>query len=102
MLDLIVILLPYRFESCPDYKQIKKMKAYNHIIDRNLVEWTSFGKYHNEPPRKTLIKDLSDSHLMRIREWMRGNLGYTLEMINFIEQEIEYRAKNYIFVPDTY
>jgi hypothetical protein len=39
---------------------------------------------------------------MRIREWMRGNLGYTLEMINFIEQEIEYRAKNYIFVPDTY
>jgi hypothetical protein len=78
------------------------MKAYNHIIDRNLVEWTSFGKYHNEPPRKTLIKDLSDSHLMRIKEWMRGNLGYTLEMINFIEQEIEYRAKNYIFVPDTY
>ena len=76
------------------------MKTYNHLVDRNLVEWTSYGKYHNELFRKTLIKDLSDSHLMRIKEWITDNPIYNFKMVHFIQSEIEFRVKNYIFVPD--
>ena len=79
------------------------MKSYNHIVDRNLVEWTSFGKYHNEPARKTLIKDLSDSHLMRIVEWIENNLNYyTPDILNLMKEEVDFRVKNYIFVSETY
>jgi hypothetical protein len=79
------------------------MKSYNHIVDRNLIEWTSFGKFHNEPARKTLIRDLSDSHLMRIVEWIENNpQHYTADILNLMKDEVDFRAKNYIFVADTY
>ena len=79
------------------------MKSYNHIVDRNLVEWTSFGKYHNESARKTLIKDLSDSHLMRIVEWIKNNPEhYTADILNLMKDEVSFIAKNYISVADIY
>jgi hypothetical protein len=79
------------------------MKPYNHIVDRNIVEWTSFGRFHNEPPRKTLIKDISDSHLMRIIEWIKHNRSvYTEEILNLMIQEVKFRSNNYIFVPESY
>ena len=79
------------------------MKYYNHIIDRNIIEWGSFGKYGNEPMRKTLIRDLSDSHLMRIVEMVESNVGfYTEDIIKLMKDEVSFRTKNHIFVPETY
>ena len=79
------------------------MAAYNHIVDRNLVQWTSFGKFHNEPARQTLVKDLSDSHLMRIIEWITKHPSlYPPELLVFMKEEAKFRTENYIFVPDTY
>lgn len=78
-------------------------EEYNHIIDRNLVVWGSYGKFHNEPLRKTLVKDLSDSHLMRIVVWIKDNAGfYSNNLLKLMEEEIDFRTKNYIFVPDYY
>ena len=79
------------------------MKSYNHIVDRNLIEWTSFGKFHNEPARRTLIRDLADSHLMRIVEWIENSpQHYTTDILNLMKDEVAFRSKNYIFVPYTY
>jgi hypothetical protein len=39
LLDLIVILLPYRFESCPDYNKLNNMK--NEIKLSDLKQYDS-------------------------------------------------------------
>ena len=80
------------------------MAKYNHIVDRNIIEWTSFGKYHNEPARKTLIKDISDAHLLKIIEWIRADKCrfYSADLLQLMKDESKFRAKNYIFVPETY
>lgn len=79
------------------------MKQYNHVVDRNIIEWGSFGKFGNEPMRKTLIKDLSDSHLMRIVEMIENNLNYYNEdILKLMKEEVAFRAKNHIFVPENY
>lgn len=76
---------------------------YNHLVDREKTEWTSFGKLHNEPAKKTLIKNLSDSHLMRIVVWIKDRqLIYDQLILKLMEDEVEYRTRNYIFIPDTY
>lgn len=76
---------------------------YNHIIDRNLVEWGSYGKYGNQPLRMTLIKDLSDSHLLHIIEHIKmRKLSGDANILKLMQDEAEYRTKNYIFVPETY
>jgi hypothetical protein len=78
-------------------------KKYNHIIDRNLIEWGSYGKFGNEPLRKTLVKDLSDCHLMRIIEFIKININfYGHDILHFMEQEAKFRTENYIFVPEYY
>jgi hypothetical protein len=71
------------------------MKAYNHIVDRNIVEWTSFGINGDEPPRKTLIKDLSDSHLTNIIKWVgeRHN-SYGEAILNLMIAEFNFRVGN--------
>ena len=76
------------------------MKNINHIVDRNLIKWESFGKYGNEPVKYTLIRDLSDSHLMRIVEWIKGNPHYHPEILKLMKDEVKFRIKNLIFVPD--
>jgi hypothetical protein len=71
------------------------MKKYNHIVDRNIVEWTSFGVNGDEPPKKTLIKDLSDSHLTNIINWIgdRRN-SYGEEILNLMMEELNFRVGN--------
>ncbi len=77
------------------------MEKYNHIIDRNIVKWTSFGKFHDEKPRTTLVKDISDSHLLHIIIWIKEyNTHYSNSILELMILESEYRVKNYIFVPD--
>lgn len=74
---------------------------YNHIEDRHKIFWVSLGLHHDELPRKTLVKDLSDSHLMRIIIWIKGHYNYyTSGILRLMEEEMEYRAKNYIVVRD--
>jgi hypothetical protein len=71
------------------------MKKYNHIVDRNIVEWTSFGVNGDELPKKTLIKDLSDSHLTNIINWIgdRRN-SYGEEILNLMMEELNFRVGN--------
>ena len=71
------------------------MKKYNHIVDRNIVEWTSFGVNGDEPPKNTLIKDLSDSHLTNIINWIgdRHN-SYGEEILNLMMEELNFRVGN--------
>ena len=71
------------------------MREYNHIVDRNIVKWTSFGINGDEPPRKTLIKDLSDSHLMNIINWIgeRHN-SYGEATLNLMIEELNFRVGN--------
>jgi len=76
------------------------MKKMNHVVDRNLIKWGSFGKYGNEPIKYTLIRDLSDSHLMRIVEWVKDNPHYHPDILRLMKDEVKFRIKNLIFVPD--
>ena len=76
------------------------MKKFNHIVDRNLVEWGSYGKYGNEPLKRTLIRDLADSHLMRIVEWIKDTPDYHPAVLKLMKDEVKFRVKNLIFVPD--
>lgn len=70
-------------------------RVYNHIVDRNIVEWTSFGINGDEPPRKTLIKDLSDSHLTNIIKWIneRSN-SYGVGILKLMMEELNFRDEN--------
>ena len=71
------------------------MKKYNHIVDRNIVEWTSFGVNGDEPPKKTLIKDLSDSHLTNIINWIGDRRkSYGEEILNLMMEELNFRVGN--------
>lgn len=73
----------------------------SHIIKRNTVVWTSYGKFHDQPAKTTLIKDLSDSHLMRLFLWVRKSSLLTKDAFGILlQQEMEFRTDNYIFVPD--
>jgi hypothetical protein len=79
------------------------MKQYNHIIDRNLIEWGSYGKFGNKPLRKTLVKDLSDSHLLRIIEHIKmRKLSCDESILKLMEEEAKFRTENFIFIPETY
>ena len=73
----------------------------NHIIDRNLIQWTSFGKFHNKPGETRFIKDLSDSHLMRLIPWVKESTLITKDtFVATLEAEVRFRCVNYIFIPD--
>ena len=77
------------------------MKRYNHIVDRNIVKWGTYGKFHNEPLKYILIRDISDSHLMRIIEWIKVHKDvYSESLLSLMEEERKFRFKNYIFVGD--
>lgn len=78
-----------------------KSYPYNHITDRNTVKWGSYGKLGDKPLRWTVIKDISDSHLMRIVEHLsyRPLCG---DMLDLMKQEVTYRTNKHIFIPETY
>lgn len=77
------------------------MAFFNHIIDRNLVEWGTYGKFGNKPLRYILIKDLSDSHLLHIIEHIKQRkLSGDADLLVLMQEEAAYRQQNYIFIPD--
>jgi hypothetical protein len=70
-----------------------------HELKRNLVWWGSCGKFHDEPMVERLVKDISDSHLLHIIPWIKTYPhAYDVETLQLMEDEQEYRRKNYIFV----
>ena len=72
-----------------------------HSLKRCLMRWGSFGKLHNEPLKWRHIKDLSDSHLMHIIEWIKMHPDvYDKDTLDFMITESKYRTENYIFVPE--
>lgn len=79
-------------------------KYTNHLIERNFVKWTSFGKFGNEKPRETLIKDLSDSHLMRIITWikLRPETYKNSNILWLMEEEAKFRVIHYLSIPEHY
>lgn len=77
------------------------MALYNHIIDRNLIKWGTYGKFGNKPLRHILIKDLSDSHLLHIIEHIKQRkLSGDGDLLVLMQEEATYRQRNYIFIPD--
>ena len=78
-------------------------RHYNHLIDRNTVIWKSLGKYGRGPIRETLVKELSDEHLMKIIEFINRNPEpYNPELLKFMEDEVIYRDDNNIHVFEYY
>jgi len=72
-----------------------------HAITRNIQNWGSCGKFHDEPMIYRLIKDLSDSHLSHIIPWIKKyKAQYTDETLKLMEDEQKYRCKNYIYVAE--
>lgn len=72
-----------------------------HALKRQKEKWGSFGRLGDKPLKWRLIKDLSDSHLLRIIQHVKDNIShfgyYTLKLM---EDEQKYRTDNYIFIPD--
>ena len=68
---------------------------YNHDVDRETVSWSTQNGV------KRLIKDLSDSHLANIIEYMsrKSNEGNEA-FIKFLKTEQAYRENNNEFVED--
>lgn len=78
-------------------------RIYNHLKDRENVNWTSIGKFGHGPIRATLIKDLSDEHLMKIVGFIdRNPKSYTVSLLHFIEDEVIYRNEMNIHIDEYY
>ena len=72
-----------------------------HQIERNLIKWGSCGKFHNEPMKYRLVRELSDSHLSHIIPWIKKyKAQYSDDTLKLMEDEQTYRCKHYIYVPD--
>ena len=76
------------------------MKKEDFLIEREYFEWGTYGKNGNEPLRYIILKDIDDEHLDNIIKFVKSmNNGvpdfYNLETISLMEQEKEYRLKNF-------
>lgn len=75
-----------------------------HILERETFSWTSLGKFGKGPIRKTILKDISDEHLMKIIDFIpRNPRAYEgSETLTIMENEVIYRVENNIQVPEYY
>lgn len=77
------------------------MKNYNHIVDRHIVKWGSFGKSGTGPVVYTLIKDLSNDHLNNIITHIESRkLIGDAPILQLMIQEKQYRYDRNINIPD--
>lgn len=68
---------------------------------RENFEWTSYGRNHDEPPRYTKLKDISDSHLLHIIPFIESRMGhYDGDILNTFKKEMVYRSEHNIYVPE--
>ena len=75
--------------------------THNHIVDRETVIWSSYGKNYDEPVRYTAVKDLSDSHLVHIIGWIADSETYRpTGLQKLMADEAKYRAENHIFIEE--
>ena len=75
-----------------------------HILERETFSWTSLGKFGKGPIRKTILKDISDEHLMKIIDFIpRNPRAYEgSETLTIMENEVIYRVENNIQIPEYY
>lgn len=91
-----------------EYEYDNQYDIKRHIQDREKIEWTSFGKKGDEPPKKTLIKDLGNIHLLRIKlhlekrdEYLKANFYENIGLKNtlvLINNEIKFRKLDKILI----
>lgn len=68
---------------------------------RENFEWGSFGRNHDEPMKRTKLKDISDSHLLHIIPWIeRFTSLYSDKTLQMFKDEMKYRMEHYIYIPD--
>lgn len=80
------IIIPIKFRIC-------------HAITRYLFIWGTFGKEGNEPLSYIKLAKMSNEHIRNIvYNPMYKNHPY----ISIFEDELRYRAKHHIYIPDTY
>lgn len=72
----------------------------SHIETRTTKYWGTKG-YENDPPRKILIKDISDTHLKNIITYIiKYNNHYSDSIKQLMENELTFRQLNNISVPE--
>lgn len=68
---------------------------------RDKFEWVSYGRNHDEPPRYTKLKDISDSHLLHIIPFVESRMShYDINILETFKKEMAYRSKHNIYVPE--
>lgn len=78
----------------------------SHEIIRNTETWGSYGINGDEPLTIRLIKDISDSHLNNIINFINSLIFYDIykvfygKMYKVMCDELEFRRKNNITVSD--
>lgn len=73
----------------------------DHALLRQTFEWKSRGKLHDEGVTSTLLKDMSDSHLLHVIGWVLNHSSvYGSGVAKILLNEAAYRSANYIFVDE--
>jgi len=82
-----------------------------HLEQREKFQWGSYGKLGDKPLRWTILKDISDSHLMRIVEHLKQRRPMASPLyesvggdfvLALMKTEVTFRTNNYIFIPESY
>jgi hypothetical protein len=72
---------------------------YNHPIERTKITWETYGIDGKGPPRRILVKDLTNSHLINIIKHINDNPKYyNQDCVVFIRTELLYRRTHNINV----
>lgn len=67
---------------------------YNHLKDREEIQWGTYGKGGNEPLKHILVKDLENSHLVNIISHIQENhSAYHPELLQLMKDELAYRVE---------
>ena len=77
---------------------------YNHLVERNKLEWGSFGVHGDQPMRKTKVCLLSTSHLMNIiiHIIQTQHIIERTDILLLMQEEVEYRETHNIFIIEYY
>jgi hypothetical protein len=72
-----------------------------HHVERECFTWTSIGKFGKGPIRTTVLKDISDEHLMKIIDFIPRN-PRAYKSLTIMENEVLYRVENDVHVDEYY
>ena len=77
-------------------------EEYNHLEERESFMWGSYGKYGGKPLTYIALCAISDSHLLHIIEHIKDTAHVIKRpnVLKLMEEEANYRTKNFIFIPE--